>query len=106
MRHTGEGIQPIQGHAAITQFWRAAITRTAAARARRGLSHSRCRRMHPLGCAVGAAECVWAVVLYQPSSLSRLSSMPKWWAISWMTVRRTWSATSCSVRQIAEIAWR
>ena len=43
---------------------------------------------------------------YQPSSLSRLSSMPKWWAISWMTVRRTWLATSCSVRQIAQIAWR
>ena len=43
---------------------------------------------------------------YQPSSLSRLSSMPKWWAISWMTVRRTWPATSGSVRQIAQIAWR
>jgi hypothetical protein len=26
---------------------------------------------------------------YQPSSRSRRSSMPKWWAISWMTVRRT-----------------
>jgi ketosteroid isomerase-like protein len=40
----GEGMQPIQGHAAITQFWRAAITRTAAARARRTIqlheSHS------------------------------------------------------------------
>ena len=43
---------------------------------------------------------------YQPSSLSRLSSMPKWWAISWMTVRRTWSSTSCSVRQMAQIAGR
>jgi hypothetical protein len=30
--------------------------------------------------------------------------MPKWWAISWMTARRTWSSTSCSVRQIAQIA--
>jgi hypothetical protein len=30
---------------------------------------------------------------YQPSSSSRSSSMPKWWATSWMTVRRTWSAT-------------
>jgi len=55
---------------------------------------------------VPSPERLWAVVLYQPSSLSRLSPMPKWWAISWMTVRRTWSATSCSVRQIAQIAWR
>ena len=43
---------------------------------------------------------------YQPSSLSRLSSMPKWWATSWITVRRTCSATSCSLRQIAQIACR
>jgi ketosteroid isomerase-like protein len=39
-----EGMQPIQGHAAITQFWRAAITRAAAARAQRTIqlheSHS------------------------------------------------------------------
>jgi hypothetical protein len=45
-------------------------------------------------------------VAYQPSSRSRLSSMPKWWPISWMTVRRTWPATSCSVPQIAQMAWR
>jgi hypothetical protein len=32
--------------------------------------------------------------------------MPKWWAISWMTVRRIWQVTSCPVRQIAHIAWR
>ena len=43
---------------------------------------------------------------HQPSSLSRSSSMPKWWAISWMTVRRTSTATSSSVPQIAQIAWR
>jgi len=43
---------------------------------------------------------------YQPSSVSRSSSTPKWCATSWMTVRRTWSATSASVRQIAQIAWR
>ena len=30
--------------------------------------------------------------------------MPKWWPISWMTVRRTWSATSCSLWQIVQIA--
>src|SRR5215469_10143501 len=39
-----DGIRPIQGHAAITEFWRAAITRAAAARARRTIrlheSHS------------------------------------------------------------------
>ena len=43
---------------------------------------------------------------YQPSSRRRSSPMPKWCATSWMTVRRTWSATSSSVRQIAQIAWR
>jgi len=31
----GDGMQPIQGHDAITHFWREAITRTAAAQARR-----------------------------------------------------------------------
>lgn len=39
-----DGIQPIQGHAAITGFWHAAMTRAAAARARRTIrlheSHS------------------------------------------------------------------
>jgi len=39
-----DGMQPIQGHAAIGQFWRTAITRAAAARARRTIrlheSHS------------------------------------------------------------------
>jgi ketosteroid isomerase-like protein len=39
-----DGIQPIQGHAAITGFWHAAITRAAAVRARRTIrlheSHS------------------------------------------------------------------
>ncbi len=43
---------------------------------------------------------------YQPSSLSRSSPMPKWWATSWMTVLRTWSHTSCAVRQDAQIAAR
>ena len=43
---------------------------------------------------------------YQPSSARRSSSMPKWWATSWMTVRRTSPATSSSVRQMAQIAWR
>ena len=32
--------------------------------------------------------------------------MPKWWATSWITVRRTSSTTSVSVLQIAQIARR
>lgn len=40
-----DGMRPIQGHAAIMDFWRAAITRAAAAGARRATwlheSHSR-----------------------------------------------------------------
>jgi ketosteroid isomerase-like protein len=40
----GDGMQPIQGHAAIMDFWHAAITRAAAAGARRAIrlheSHS------------------------------------------------------------------
>src|ERR1700740_2642241 len=57
--------------------------------------------------AILAAEArPWRTRCYQPSSARRLSSMPKWWATSWMTVLRTWSATSCSVWQIAQIAWR
>jgi Domain of unknown function (DUF1918) len=41
---------------------------------------------------------------YQPSSPRRSSPMPKWCPTSWMTVRRTCSATSGSVRQIAQMA--
>jgi DNA-binding MarR family transcriptional regulator len=43
---------------------------------------------------------------YHPSSASRASSMPKWCATSCTTVRLTWSATSSSVAQMAQIAWR
>jgi hypothetical protein len=32
--------------------------------------------------------------------------MPKWWATSWITVTRTWSTTSSSVRQRAQIGRR
>jgi hypothetical protein len=32
--------------------------------------------------------------------------MPKWWATSWITVRRTWSTTCSSVSQIAQMAMR
>ena len=43
---------------------------------------------------------------HQPSSASRSSPMPKWWATSWITVRRTCSTTCSSVAQIAQIARR
>jgi len=52
-----EGIQPIEGHAAITEFWRAAITRAAAARARRTI------RLHESHCSgdLGYALCTVTV---------------------------------------------
>src|SRR4051794_8772885 len=40
----------------------------------------------------------------QPSSCSRLSSMPKWCAISWTTVIVTSSTTSSSVSQMSQMA--
>ena len=43
---------------------------------------------------------------YQPNSRKRGSSMPKWWATSWMTVRRTWSMTSSSLLEMAQIVRR
>ena len=42
----------------------------------------------------------------QPSSCSRSSSMPKWWAISWMTVIATSSTTSSSESHISSSASR
>ena len=42
----------------------------------------------------------------QPSSCSRSSSMPKWWAISWITVIATSSTTSSSVSQTSSSASR
>src|SRR5260370_21105536 len=47
-----DGIQPIQGHDAITQFWRAAITRAAAARARRTIQLRESRSSGDLGYAL------------------------------------------------------
>ena len=41
-----------------------------------------------------------------PSSCSRSSSMPKWWAISWTTVTVTSSTTSSSVSQMSSSASR
>ena len=42
----------------------------------------------------------------QPSSCSRSSSMPKWWAISWITVIATSSTTSASLWQMSSSASR
>lgn len=42
----------------------------------------------------------------QPSSCNRSSSMPKWWAISWITVIRTSSTTSSSESHISSSASR
>jgi ketosteroid isomerase-like protein len=47
-----DGIQPIQGHDAITQFWRAAIARAAAARARRTIQLHESRSSGDLGYAL------------------------------------------------------
>ena len=83
-----DGIQPIQGHAAITGFWHAAITRAAAARARRTIrlheSHSSgdlgyalCTvtvDIPPAGPATGAGGttiAVWDATVWQRDPASR-----------------------------------
>ncbi|GEM_PF-4780548 len=42
----------------------------------------------------------------QPNSCSRSSSMPKWWAISWITVMATSSTTWSSLSQTSNSALR
>jgi hypothetical protein len=42
----------------------------------------------------------------QPSSSRRSSSMPKWWATSWITVSRTTLTTCSSVRHMAQMGMR
>ena len=42
----------------------------------------------------------------QPNSCSRSSSMPKWWAISWITVMATSSTTWASLSQTSKSAPR
>src|SRR2546425_5567836 len=42
----------------------------------------------------GAGELICRAGSYQPSSVSRWSSIPKWWAISCTTVRRSEEHTS------------
>jgi hypothetical protein len=43
------------------------------------------------------------LVQAQPSSSSRGSLIPKWWATSWMIVLRTWATTSASVVHTLQI---
>lgn len=83
-----DGIQPIQGHAAITGFWHAAMTRAAAARARRTIrlheSHSSgdlgyalCTvtvDIPPAGAATGAGGttiAVWDATIWQRDPAGR-----------------------------------
>ena len=80
-----DGIQPIQGHAAITGFWHAAITRAAAAGARRTIrlheSHSSgdmgyalCTvkvDIPPAGHATGTTIAVWDATIWQRDPAGR-----------------------------------
>jgi ketosteroid isomerase-like protein len=70
------GINPLQGHAAITGFWRAAIARAATARARRTIrlheSHSSgdlgyalCTVTVDIPAAVGPSIAVWDATIWQ-----------------------------------------
>ena len=55
---------------------------------------------------VGLPRCALFVPQPQPNSCSRSSSMPKWWAISWITVMATSSTTSRSPVQTSSSASR
>ncbi len=80
-----DGIQPIQGHAAITEFWHAAITRAAAGRARRTIrlheSHSSGDLGYALctvkvdipsaGHATGTTIAVWDATIWQRDPAGR-----------------------------------
>ena len=80
------GINPLQGHAAITGFWRAAIARAATARARRTIrlheSHSSgdlgyalCTVTVDIPAAVGPSIAVWDATIWQrdPSGTWRIA---------------------------------
>jgi ketosteroid isomerase-like protein len=83
-----DGIQPIHGHAAITEFWHAAITRAAAARARRTIRLHESQSSGDLGYALctvtvdippaghatgagGAAIAVWDATIWQRDPAGR-----------------------------------
>jgi ketosteroid isomerase-like protein len=73
-RLMSEGMEPIQGHAAIGQFWRVAIARAAAARARRTIQLHESSSSGDLGYALctvqveipaGNAISVWDATIWQ-----------------------------------------
>jgi ketosteroid isomerase-like protein len=84
-RLMADGIQPIQGHAAINEFWHAAITRAVAARARRTIrlheSHSSGDLGYALctvtvdipsaGHATGTTIAVWDATIWQRDPAGR-----------------------------------
>jgi ketosteroid isomerase-like protein len=73
-----DGMQPVQGHAAITQFWRAAITRAAAAQARRTIQ---LHESHTSG-DLGYALCTVTVQIPAASD-GRGTSIAVWDATIW-----------------------
>ena len=83
-RLMGEGMEPIQGHAAIGQFWRVAIDRAAAARARRTIQLHESSSSGDLGYALctvqveipaGHAISAWDATIWQrdPSGAWRIA---------------------------------
>ena len=83
-----DGIQPIHGHDAITEFWHAAVTRAAAARARRTIRLHESHSSGDLGYALctvtvdipptahgtgadGAAIAVWDATIWQRDPAGR-----------------------------------
>jgi ketosteroid isomerase-like protein len=77
-RLMADGIQPIQGHAAIQHFWRAAIARAAAARARRTIQ---LHESHSSG-DLGYALCTVKVEI-PPAPGSSGTRRASWDAIIW-----------------------
>ena len=73
-----DGMQPIRGHAAITQFWRAAITRAAAAKARRTIQ---LHESHTSG-DLGYALCTVTVQI-PPASDAPAANIAVWDATIW-----------------------
>ena len=74
-----DGIQPIQGHAAITGFWHAAITRAAAARARRTI---RLHESHSSG-DLGYALCTVTVDIPPTDPATGGTTIAVWDATIW-----------------------
>jgi len=76
-----DGMQPIHGHAAITEFWHTAITRTAAARAQRTI---RLHESHSSG-DLGYALCTVTVRIPRAGAIADAdsTSIAVWDATIW-----------------------